>query len=358
MNEMLKTVPVSSSAETAVPRELPFDFRGQASEYFGIWIVNVLLSIITLGIYSAWAKVRRLRYFYGNTWLDGYNFDYHAQPRQILIGRLIVVAILAGYYGLLSVSPAFALLGILLGLGLPWIMNNSIRFNARMTSYRNVRFGFEGSYRRASWVFLVLPFLGVLSLGLLMPVASRAASHYLYSNLRYGSARFQAELPLSRFYENFGLSILVFLGMTLLVLVPTIGAILMHQGNIGDAAAENLSNVVAFGFFAAVFVSLLFYRAGVRNIAVNQLELDGRYRFRSTFNRLGYGWMMFCNLAATVLTLGLMRPWAAIRTWRYTADRTSLMATADLSEFVGHSANQGSVAAAEYSDIELVNVGF
>ena len=30
-------------------------FTGKASEYFGIWIVNVLLTILTLGIYSAWA---------------------------------------------------------------------------------------------------------------------------------------------------------------------------------------------------------------------------------------------------------------------------------------------------------------
>ncbi|MEO1140896.1 MAG: DUF898 family protein, partial [Pseudomonadota bacterium] len=65
-----------------------FSFKGTASEYFGIWIVNLLLSIVTLGIYTAWAKVRRLRYFYGNTWLDGHNFEYHAKPIQILIGRI------------------------------------------------------------------------------------------------------------------------------------------------------------------------------------------------------------------------------------------------------------------------------
>ena len=71
---------------------LPFEFRGNGGEYFRIWIVNLLLTIVTLGIYSAWAKVRRLRYFYGNTFLDGQSFDYHGQPLAILKGRLIVVA--------------------------------------------------------------------------------------------------------------------------------------------------------------------------------------------------------------------------------------------------------------------------
>lgn len=45
-------------------------FRGTAKEYFKIWIVNVLLSIVTFGIYSAWAAVRTRRYFYGNTVLS------------------------------------------------------------------------------------------------------------------------------------------------------------------------------------------------------------------------------------------------------------------------------------------------
>ena len=72
-------------------REHSFSFHGRSSTYFKIWIVNILLSIFTIGIYSAWAKVRRLRYFYENTTLDGHQFGYHAQPVKILIGRLIVV---------------------------------------------------------------------------------------------------------------------------------------------------------------------------------------------------------------------------------------------------------------------------
>ena len=42
-------------------------FHGDGGNYFAIWLVNIFLSVITLGIYSAWAKVRTYRYFYGNT---------------------------------------------------------------------------------------------------------------------------------------------------------------------------------------------------------------------------------------------------------------------------------------------------
>ena len=65
-----------------------FEFRGSATEFFGIWIVNLLLSLLTFGIYSAWAKVRTKKYFYQNTYVAGRSFDYHATGGQILIGRI------------------------------------------------------------------------------------------------------------------------------------------------------------------------------------------------------------------------------------------------------------------------------
>jgi hypothetical protein len=59
----------------AATRYEPFRFTGTGGEYFRIWIVNVMLSVVTLGIYSAWAKVRRLRYFYRHTRISGASFD-------------------------------------------------------------------------------------------------------------------------------------------------------------------------------------------------------------------------------------------------------------------------------------------
>ena len=70
-----------------------FYFHGSASEYFGIWIVNILLTIVTLGLYAPWAKVRRLRYFYGNTEFFKRRFDFTGIPGKILIGRLIALAL-------------------------------------------------------------------------------------------------------------------------------------------------------------------------------------------------------------------------------------------------------------------------
>jgi uncharacterized membrane protein YjgN (DUF898 family) len=88
----------AGGAEPEVPieRALSFRFTGTAQEYFRIWIVNTLLTIVTLGIYSAWAKVRSRQYFYRNTWLDDSSFEYLADPIKVLKGRLIAALTLVG----------------------------------------------------------------------------------------------------------------------------------------------------------------------------------------------------------------------------------------------------------------------
>jgi uncharacterized membrane protein YjgN (DUF898 family) len=96
--------------EPAAPRDPEvLSFHGSGREYFRIWIVNLLLSIVTLGIYSAWAKVRRLNYFYRNTRLAGASFDYHASPIAILKGRIAAALLFGGYTVAGAVSPLFGL---------------------------------------------------------------------------------------------------------------------------------------------------------------------------------------------------------------------------------------------------------
>ncbi len=121
-------------------------FHGRGGEFFGIWIVNILLSIITLGIYSAWAKVRTKKYLHGNTEIAGERFEYLATPIQILIGRIVAFVCVVIWVVSSQFFPVFSGgLVILFLLVMPWLIRNNIRFDTRMTRYRNVRFDFTGS---------------------------------------------------------------------------------------------------------------------------------------------------------------------------------------------------------------------
>lgn len=133
----------------------PLEFTGKASEYFGIWITNILLSIVTVGIYSAWAKVRTKKYFAHHTLLADTGFDYHAKPLNILKGRIIAV-VLYSIYGLVSqASPLLAVIFLgLVFLATPWIILQSMRFNLRNTSHRGLRFNFVGKLGEAVKIYI------------------------------------------------------------------------------------------------------------------------------------------------------------------------------------------------------------
>src|SRR5438876_1041541 len=115
-----------TDALNADERQVQPEFTGTAAEYFRIWIVNLFFTLATLGIYSAWAKVRKRRYFYGSTRLDGDSFDYFASPKAILNGRIIAVAIFAIYALAGELYPqsryAFWAAGVLAFPWLAWLL--------------------------------------------------------------------------------------------------------------------------------------------------------------------------------------------------------------------------------------------
>ncbi len=333
-------------------------FTGSASEYFGIWIVNVLLTIVTLGIYSAWAKVRRKRYFYGNSVLLDRAFEYHARGGQILIGRLIVVGALIVINVLGVVHPLFTLVTWLLILvGLPWLIKRSLRFNARVTSYRNVRFDFVGSTGGAFVAVTLGGMVAFLSLGLLAPLASRWLWRYILNNLRYGDRAFATEPRLGALYRVWLFPALLFVFGGVIVAIGV--GMTMGRSTPGViSAGDVLIQFSPFLFLLALGLIGLIYRIGVRNVVLSAATLDYRHQLLSDVPRLRYVWIAISNFFITVLTLGLMRPWAAVRMARFMNEHTGLYIHGDLGEVISQIEASGSAVSAEYIDMEGFDFGF
>ena len=340
-------------------------FSGTAREYFGIWIVNFLLSIATLGIYSAWAKVRNKRYFLGNTTVDGRPFDYHARGVQILIGRAIVVAIFVIYSVTSTLSP-IASLALLLAFAaiVPWLINRGLRFNAAMTSWSNVRFHFEGNYWRAFLVFLLYPFLAVFSLYLAFPFVSRAARRYTIGRHRLGEHRFAFDSGIGPFYVAFFITFVwAIFGFMLFVSLVAAGGMVERAaaaaqagGEIDDATALILL-VVAAVWFVAIFPLGTIYAACVRNAIYAGTALEGGHRFESTISPLRLVWIAISNGIAVVVSLGMLLPWARIRVARFLCAHTFVRPAGPLDDFVGEAARRQSALGDAFLDIEGIDVG-
>jgi uncharacterized membrane protein YjgN (DUF898 family) len=346
-------------------RALPFTFTGRAGEYFRIWFVNVCLTVLTFGIYSAWAKVRTRRYFYRNTLVDGHGFDYHARPITILKGRIIAAVVIGGSYALYFYKPligGFAFLALFLLS--PWIVNLASRFNARMTSYRNVRFGFAGSYWRAFVVVCLWPIIGALPIGLLFPVAMQRKARYLMENHRFGSTPFGGAPSIGAFYAACLQAVGIFVvGLFLAIIAVTalMVPVAMSRGWTSQEHWEAMGGAIGIAVYLCTMVILLFFiapfvRAKTRNAVFAGLVL-GPHRFKSQMSGFGYGWLVFSTFLLSVLTLGLLYPWAQIRQARYVAERTMLYAATDLSEFQADAEPPGSVAASEFAALEGLAIG-
>lgn len=127
------------------PERHPIGFTASGSEYFRIWIVNLLLIVVTLGLYLPWAKVRKLQYFHANTWVDGDALGFHGEPAKMLRGTLIAAAFLIVYSVGSHFSGWAALLAALAFIGLwPALFRASMRFRLANTSWRGLRFRFTG----------------------------------------------------------------------------------------------------------------------------------------------------------------------------------------------------------------------
>ncbi|MFC3072432.1 YjgN family protein [Shinella pollutisoli] len=343
-------------------------FTGKASEYFGIWIVNVLLTIITLGIYSAWAKVRRNRYFFGNTVLLGRAFEYHARGLQILIGRLIVLGGLIVLNVIAALVPILVLLPtIVILVALPWLVAKGLRFSARVTSYRNVRFDFVGTAGGAFKAFILGGLLAVITLGILSPLASRWVGRYIGSNLRYGGKAFDTDPRLGPLYKSWLLSLLIALvGLAIIAFLvvanlPTILAAIETPGAVTPEQQVPLITSLVAGYvvlFVTFAVAGLFYRAGVRNITWSATTFDGQHRLMSDLSRRRYTWIAVTNVIVTLITFGLMRPWAAVRMARYTWEHTGVTFAGDVGELFARIEAQGSAIGAEFMDLEGFDFGF
>jgi uncharacterized membrane protein YjgN (DUF898 family) len=340
------------------------EFRGSAGEYFGIWIVNILLTIITLGIYSAWAKVRRNRYFYGNSFVDGHSFDYHARGLQIFIGRAIVFGYIVGYNILLAISPiAGIILALLMLVLLPWIVMRSLRFNARVTSYRNIRFDFVGKTGGAFFAIIVGGLVSFFSLGILAPFASRWLYHYIFNNLSYGDRAFETDPRIGALYRVW---LPAFLLMVLGAAVAGLLGVMAYYSAVESADTSTDPEMhLLLGIYGALVpalvlwgVAAIFYRIGVRNVVMNATRFDTRHSLFSDLGRLRYFWIVISNLVVTVLTLSLMRPWAAVREHRYVIEHSGIVVDGELGDVVASMQNSGSAVTAEYLDLEGFDFGF
>lgn len=389
-------------------------FEGSGSEYFKIWIVNVLLTIVTLGLYYPWAKVRNSRYFYANTILENRNFEYHATGKQLFIGFVVAMLLFIVYAVISKSSPIGGLVLIaVLFLAVPWLIWRSLKFSMRMTSYSNVRFGFEGKLGESYVNFFVYPFFFLLALyavpigaTVLIPMFSEETeapawlaivipiviilciflafylyalikkknTSYILNGTRYGQGQFFTNLKTKKFamilLKSMGMGVLIMGAMALLIgliVNATVGIDALME--LKDAAKDPvlmqdkmgaIGPLIGLAYLGLILGSMLVMAYSMtrqRTYVYENSTLDDKITFASTLKARPLAWMMISNLLLVLITLGLAFPWAKVRMARLMLENTLVDTEHGFSDYVTQKQEEESSLGEQIGDAFDVDVG-
>lgn len=369
----------AASQPASVPpaiAEAALAFDGDGAEYFRIWVIQTLLNVLTLGIYSPWAKVRKARWFAQHTMLLGDRFDYHGRPLPILVGRAVALALFVAWSYAFEFS-LYAGLGVFAALCIfgPLLFASAQRFRLANTSWRGLRFDFSAP--RSQLYAVCVPALAVWTVGtvlqaagaslqaivitsvvamLCLPFAHARLKAMQHSHARFAGRRFTFEGGAGEFYKLYLKAFLVMAGAG--IAAAAAGFVLAraaHAGGIGRQVQSFLVGGItvvtlwmfAWPYYAARMQAIVWPRTGW-----------GDVRFRAEMKAQRLLAILVPGTLLTLLSVGLYWPFLAVAMARYRLETIGVVSPIpfeDLNLAAGHAATETAVgdAAADFFGLDL-----
>jgi len=281
-----------SQAEEGGDRSHPLAFYGTGGDLFGIQMVNMLLTIVTLGVYYFWGKVKVRQYILSQTEFEGDRFTYHGTGKELLLGFLKASVLFFIPLILLNIVPdiigstvvkiiAVILTYLLLILFIPYAMVGARRYRLSRTSWRGIRFSLRGKMWEFMKLFMWGSFLTTITLGLYYPIFETRRYGFLISHSYFGNQNFNFK---GTGRELFGPYLLA-----LLLVLPTLG------------------------------LYWFWFLARKQRYFWEHTSFD-TLRFRSTVTGRSLLNLVIGNFILIIITLGVAFPWILVRRVRFACD--------------------------------------
>lgn len=267
-------------------------FHGEGSKLFGIYIVNLLLTVVTLGFYYPWAKAAILQYLYQETEFEGSRFTFHGTGKEMFIGFIKAVGIFVVIYTfliacVLSQNPTIMGFGILISyaafiLLIPIAIHGAAKYRASRSSWRGIHFGYRGDRKEFLQEFIIGALITISTMGIYYFWFIVKIRKYIFEHLRFGDITFS------------------------------------YHGGGTDYFRLNLKGFfltfITLGIYSFWFAKDLF-AFFVNNIQMHQ---DGKpVTFRSSATAGAYFKLVAGNLLIIFFTLGFGIPWAYVRAMNF-----------------------------------------
>lgn len=373
-------------------------FSGRGGEYFRVWIVNLLLSIVTLGLYTPWARRRTARYFYDHTMIADSPLEFTAPLRKMVFGFVLFALLyltykIAAETGQDTVVSIFIVAAAMLA---PYIWGSAMRFRLASTRWRGLQLRFAARWKDvylASWpIFLMaaiwvainygLDFLavdlpaptaharrggplpawpaispamwGLIALGVVLSVLCIIRVEFNYKSLLVlragiGKQRGRWKPVYSDFVRIWAATVIVFLAGVALILA--LGAGLAYSAQAMFSGPRGPSPMMFLFIFIAVLAVLLglvlasaparaYREARLFKLIWSNVGLSQIARFKCDLQHWAFVRLRIKNILFTVLTLGFYRPFARVNEYRMKADSVTLHVKGGLDQLVGELVRQ------------------
>ena len=369
----------------------PVEFTGSGREYFRVWIVNVLLSIVTLGIYTPWARRRTAQYFYSHTHVADSPLEFAAQQRKMVFGFLLMAALYLAYQIAAETGQELATTILLSGFAVltPFLWGSAMRFRLSATRWRGVRLAFSASWREvyaASWpVFAIAaiwiltffamdavsphppagvageepelrlpapvgPVIGLGILGFVLTLLCVIRLEFNYRSLLVLRARIGNQMGRWKpVYMDFVRVWLATIGFFLLLLLVAVlgfsllsGSLAMFFKSIGGGGMAGMFFffllVALSAFVGMILISLparAYHQARMFQLVWNNVGVSHMASFKTNLRTGSFVWLRVKNMLLTLLTLGFYRPFAVASEYAMKVNSVMLYVKGGTDQLVG-----------------------
>lgn len=281
-------------------------YHGTGGSLFGLVLKNLLLTIVTLGIYSFWAKNNVREFHYGHTELGDERFAYHGTGKELFLGAakamlifftlgVVLAVVMPQVIKLAGGSPIVPMVFmggfyLFIFLVVIYAINGARRYRLSRSSWRGIRFAFHGRWQEFLGLVVSGTLLSIVTLGFYMPYFQNRARAFFVNNAAFGSEPFV--------YNGEGRHLIGNYVKAVLLTIPTLGL---------------------YWVWYAAFRHRYFW---------NHTRIAGA-RFSSTVEGGELLKLQLTNMLLVVFTLGIGMPWAAVRTQAFWADNMRLHGAPD-----------------------------
>jgi uncharacterized membrane protein YjgN (DUF898 family) len=326
-----------------------FEFHGNWREFAPIAFTNLLLTVVTLGIYSFWARTRERRYLWSNTRFIDDRLEWTGTGVELLIGYLLAVLVfgvpLAALNFLIQAMAmqghdgGAALLMLSLYIFVFYLFGvavfRALRYRLSRTYWHGIRGGTDQQGFRYGFTHLWRTLVGSLALGLMVPWAMTGLWNRRWNAMSFGPHEFTSNAqwgPIMGRYLLYYLAPIVFViggGVLAATLAPA------HAQSTPEEVMQAVMLGVVIGYFVFFIVlgliAILFYAAYFREVVGNLSLADLDFKFEART----WDWLKLFigNFLLVVSTLGIGLIFVGYRNWAFFIRHMNAFGTLDLDSF-------------------------